>query len=108
MITKPVKIITNILLTIKPVKLIAKKEFIATTFDSKDKAFAVYIASISQDFDIHQFWGAQIALLKVDKALTSIPSKYANIADISSKDLVAKLSKYITINGYAIDLIERH
>ena len=45
-------------------------------------------------------------MLKADKALTYIPPKYADFANIFSKDLVAKLPEYTGINDYTIDLIK--
>lgn len=42
-------IITKIILTTSKVELIEKKEFIAAAFDLRNKAFVVYVASISQN-----------------------------------------------------------
>ena len=86
--------IAKILPTIRQAKLIGKKEFIATVFDLEDKAFVVHIAFISQDSDIHPSQKAQIASLKADETPTSVFSKYANFADVFSKNLAAKLLKY--------------
>lgn len=49
---------------------------------------------------------AQIAPLKADKALTSIPPKYANFLDIFFKDLAVKLLKYTIINDHTINLVK--
>ena len=73
----------------------------------EDKAFIVYIASISQDTDVHPFWRAQIGLLKADETPTSIPPEYVDFTNIFSKDLVVKLPKHIGMNDHAINLIER-
>ena len=43
-----------------------------------------------------------------DKVFIFILFKYANFADVFSKDLIVKLSKYIEIDDYAIDLIKRY
>ena len=49
-----------------------------------------------------------MAFLKVDKACTSILSKYADFIDVFPKDLAAKQSEYTRINDYAIDLSEEY
>ena len=51
-------------------------------------------------------WRAQIALLKSNKASTSISPKYVDFADIFFKDLVVELLKYTKINDYTINLIK--
>ena len=88
--------------------MIRKKKFITIALDLKNKAFIVYIASISRDFNIYLFFIAQIAFLKADKILTSVSSKYTNFIDIFSKNLAAKLLEYIKINKYIINLIEEY
>ena len=98
--------VVEILLMIRWLELIQKKEFVARTFDPKHKGFIVDIASMSQDMHIHPFWRTQIALLKADKTVISILPKYAEFLNIFSKDLVAKLPKYIKINNYTIYLIK--
>ena len=40
-------------------------------------------------------------------SLKSISSKYADFANVLSKDLACKLVEYTKINEYAIDLIKR-
>lgn len=48
------------------VELIRKKEFAATALDIENKAFVVYVTSISQNLDVYLFWRAQIISLKAD------------------------------------------
>ena len=48
---------------------------------------------------------AQIAYLKMNKAFIKVLSKYANFIDIFSQKLVTEFSKYISINNYAIELV---
>ena len=96
------------LLIIRKVKLIRKKKFAVPIFNLKDKAFIVHIASISQDSDIYSSQRAYIVFLKANKAPISVPSKYANFADIFSKNLVAKLPEHIKINNHTINIIEQH
>lgn len=45
-------------------------------------------------------------LLKADEAPVFVLSKYVDVADVFSKDLVAKLPEYIGINDHVIDLIK--
>ena len=86
--------------------MIGKKKFVAIALNLEDKAFIVYIVLICQDLDIHPFWRAQIALLNLDKALTSVLPKYADFADVFSKNVAAKLLEHTAINDHAINLIE--
>ena len=45
--------IAKTLMTMNKVELIRKKKFKVMAFDPKDKAFIVYIASISPDLDVY-------------------------------------------------------
>lgn len=75
-------------LTIKKDKLIKKKEFIVVVFDQDYKTFVInkVVFNISFDLDIEIYFlkKAQIAYLKIDKALIKIFNKYANFIDIFS------------------------
>lgn len=51
---------------------------------------------------IHLFQVAQIAALQWDKALTKIPAKYVNYADIFLFNLVIEFLKNTDINKYII------
>ena len=55
---------------------------------------------------MHPSKKAQIAHLKVDKAFTKVPSKYADFADIFFPKLTAELPKLKKINDYAIELMD--
>ena len=55
---------------------------------------------------MYQLKRVQIAYLKADKALTKMPSNYADFADIFSLKLAAELLKYTGINNHAIELID--
>ena len=46
---------TKVLLTIKRVKLVRKKEFIAATFYPENEVFIVYVVSISLNSDVYSF-----------------------------------------------------
>lgn len=83
-----------------------KKEFATITFNLEDKVFIVYIVFISKNSNIYPFCKAQIAFLKTNETFTSILSKYVNFVDFFSENLVIKLSDYIRINFYIIDLIK--
>ena len=86
-------------MTIRQVELIRKKEIVAVTLDPKDKVFVVYIASIIRDSGIYLSCKASIAFLKLDKTFTPIPSKYADFADLFSKDIVTEFPKYNNIKS---------
>ena len=49
---------------------------------------------------------AQIAYLKVDKALTKVLNKYINFTDIISSKLTVEFTRYIGINDYTIELVD--
>lgn len=78
------------------------------TLNSKHKVFIVYIAALSVDSSdkIYLFKKAQIANLKVDKALIKVLSKYANFAYVFLPKLAAKLLKYTKINNHAIKFVD--
>lgn len=86
--------------------MIAKKKLVAVAFDLDKDIIIVYANSLSQELDVHLFQKAQIAFLKTNKTFISISTKYANFANIFSKNLVAKLPEHNRINDYAINLIE--
>lgn len=48
---------------------------------------------------------AQIVLLKIDEACTTVLPKYSDLTDVFLPELVAELLKYAKINNYAIDLV---
>lgn len=47
-------------------------------------------------------------MLRADETFIFVSSKYANFADVFSKNLATKLSEYIEITDYIIDLIESY
>lgn len=60
------------------VKLIGKKEFVATVFDPNNKIFVVYIAFLASSnlsLEVYPFCQVQVAFFKADKASTFVPSK---------------------------------
>ena len=93
-------------MTIKQVELIVKKEFLAATLDLEHEDFVVHIAALSIDLgdEVHPSKRAQIAHLKADEALTEVPSKYANFADVFSPKLAAEFPKP-RISNHAIKLV---
>lgn len=64
----------------------------------------VNILEISAAIAIYPSRAAQIAALQVDKALSKIPSKYSNYADIFLPNLTMELPKHIDINNHIIKL----
>ncbi len=55
---------------------------------------------------MHSLQKAQIAYLKADETPSEIFNKYTNLANIFSSMLAIKLSEHISINNYAIKLID--
>ncbi len=92
----------------RQVKLIGEKEFAIVVLDLDHEAFVVHIAALSVNLGdkVHPSRKAQIAHLKTDEALTKVPSKYANFADIFSPKLVVELPEHTRINNHAIELVD--
>ena len=93
----------------------AKKQFAAIALDPKYKIYVIHVGSVnfvvsSSSFplnaDIHPFHRPQISGLIAKKALTKIPAKYLDFADIFSPELVSKLFRHIRINNYAIKVVD--
>ena len=99
--------IGDILRTIRQVELIGKKEFAVVFLDPEYKAFIIHVATLSVDSgdEVHPSTTAQIAYLKVDEALTKMPSEYANFANVFSPKLATELPKY-GISNYVIKLVD--
>ena len=81
--------------------------FIIAVLDSEHKAFVVhvFIFNIKLNDKMYLSKRGQIPYLKIDEALTKVPSKYTNLVDIFSPTLAAELSKYTKINNYTIKLV---
>ncbi len=72
------------------------------------EAFVIHVAAFSVDLgdEVYPLRRAQIAHLKADEALTKVPSKYADFADVFSPKLAAELPKHTKINDYTIELVD--
>ncbi len=92
----------------RQVKLIGKKEFAAAALEPEYKVFVVHIAvlSINLGDEVHPSKKAQIAHLKVDKALSKLPSEYTDFVDVFSLKFAAELLEHIEINNHAIELVD--
>ncbi len=97
------------LLTTRRVKLIGKKKFVVIALDPDHKAFVVYVAvlNISSNVGnkIYLSKKAQIAYLKIDKALKELTNKYVDFINIFSSELATELSKHTYMNNYTIKLV---
>ena len=100
--------IGNVLPSTKQVELIGKKKFVATALDPEHEAFVVYVTALSIDLGdkMHLSKRAQIAHLKVDKALSEVESRYADFADVFSPKLATELPEHTGINDYIIELVD--
>ena len=97
--------------TTKQVKLVRKKAFVAAAFDLVYETFVVHVAclkipSSTQEVDVHPSYRPQIAALVTNKALTTIPTKYSNFADIFFSELASELPEHTKINDHAIELVD--
>ena len=91
----------------KRVQIINWKKFAKVALDPKKEAFVIYITTVSaKSMIIHLAHKAQIALLKADEALVTIPTKYSDFTNVFSKKSVVELLEHTKINNHAIDLEE--
>ncbi len=89
------------------VELIDKRKFAKVAMDENSETFVIDMSALDvAESSIHHFQAAQIAALQWDKALTKIPAKYSDYADIFSSDLAIKPPKNTGMNEHAIELIK--
>ena len=119
-------IIKKTLSTIKRIKWVSEKAFVAVVLDPEIEIFIVYVASFNSTTslssaaflssttslsstllhaDIYPSHRSLIASLIIEKTPTKVPNKYVDFADIFFLDLVSKLPKHTRINNYAIKLV---
>ena len=92
--------------TTKRVKLVGKKEFTAAALDPEHETYIVHGVSLrSTPLNVHPSRKAQISSLIAENALTKVPNKYTNFADVFSLDLASELFKNTGINNYVIQLV---
>ena len=100
--------------TIRRNKLVGKKEFATAALDPESEIFVVHVALLSSnvlpsssplEFDVYPSRRPQVSGLIAEKALTKVPAKYSDFADIFSADLVSKLLEHTGINKHAIELV---
>ncbi len=98
----------DILLITRQIELIEKKEFVAVVLNPEHKSFLIHIAvfNINSSNEMHPSKKAQIPYLKPDEALTKLPNKYADFADVFSPKFTIELSDHTKINDHAIKLID--
>lgn len=81
------------------------KNSVVAALDPENNNFVAYIASFAIFNKVHSLRRAQIALLKVDKALTIILPKYFVFANIFSSELAVELLKHMEIKNYIMNLV---
>ena len=101
--------------TTRRVELVKKKKFVAATLNAEYEIYIVYVASFnsisliaslgSTPLDVHSSQKPQISSLIAEEALTKVPIKYSDFADVFSLDLASKLPEYTGINDQAIELV---
>ena len=96
--------------TTRRVELVGKKEFAAAAIDPEHETYVVYVASLSStplaSLDVHPSRRPQISGLIAEEALTKVPAKYLDFADVFSADLASELPEHTGINDHAIELVE--
>ena len=93
------------------VELVGKKEFAAAALEPEYETYVVHVVSLSSTpfvayLDVYPFRRPQISGLIAKEALTKVPAKYSDFADVFSPDLVSKLSEHSKINNHAIKLVD--
>ena len=89
--------------TTKRVQIIDRKEFVKAALDPNEEVFIIHIAIITSEMAIHLACQAQIALLKAEKALVTIPEEYSDYANVFFRKLATILPEHTEINTHTID-----
>ena len=96
--------------TTRRVELVEKKEFAAAALNPEYETYVVHIASLSFTplvaLNVYPSRRPQISSLIAEEALTKVPTKYSDFADVFSPDLASKLPKHTGINNYAKELVD--
>ena len=96
--------------TIRRVKLVRKKEFVAAALNPEHETYVVHVASLNSTslvaFDIHPFQRLQIFGLIAKKVSTKVFAKHLDFTDVFSPDLASELPKYTRIKDHAIKLVD--
>ena len=101
--------------TTKRIELIDKKEFAKAMLDAKSETFMVHVSALEAPLSgmtIHLSRAAQIigsnpvqvAALKQNEALTKVPTKYSDFADVFSEKKALVLPEQTDLNEHAIEL----
>ena len=98
------------LLATRHVDLVGKKEFTAAALDPEYETYVVHIAFLSSTslafLDVHPSQRSQISGLIAKEALTKVPAKYSDFADVFSLDLASELYEHTGISDHAIELVD--
>ena len=96
--------------TTRRIELVDKKEFAAAALDPEHETYVVHVASFSStplaSPNVHPFWRPQISGLIAEEALTKVPAKYSDFADVFSTNLASEVSEHTGINNHAIELVD--
>lgn len=99
--------IAEVLSTSQRVEIFYKREFTAVAMNENAKTFVIYVVTLSTSVvQVYPSCQVQFELLLANKALTKVPSKYSDYADIFLFNRVMELSEKIDINKYAIKLLK--
>ena len=105
----------EVLSTTKRVELVGKKEFASAAFDPEHETYVVHVVSLSSTpltslksppLNVHPSRRPQKSGLIAKEALTKVPAKYSDFADVFSPDLAFELPEYTGINDHVIELVE--
>lgn len=98
-------------MTIKCIKLVGKKEFVAVAINLEYETFVFYVLFFNftpLDTGVHLSCKSLIANLIAKNALTKVLVKYADFANVFFLDWASKLLKHTKINNYYIKLFDGH
>ena len=90
-----------------------KNKFSAVMLDSEHETYVVHIKSVSSNvlpssfpLNVYHSQRPPISGLITEEALTKVPAKYSDFADVFSPNLAFKLPKHTGINNHAIELVD--
>lgn len=87
-------------------KLVEKKEFVATAIDLEYQTLVVSIVFLAISNEIKFSCKLQIIILKIDQTSTIISPEYSNFVDVFPTELAIELPEHRKINNHVIDLMD--
>lgn len=98
--------IAKALLLIKQIKLVKKNKFAATSLNSENKIFLVYVRFFANsNSDNPLYYGAWLTFFLANKVCIAIFSQYIDFIVVFFLEYITTIAKYTKINDYWIILV---